>query len=455
MKKQEPAAAAIVKHHGVTVTIYGPLKDRKKPVYLLVYNVGSRREKCTSKGSLETAKQAAKEVAKKIGAGDLIDALHLSPLDRRVFVTAKEACAPLGRAVDQVCREAAEFSRLVGPGITLRDAAKFWIAHHVADLPRATVADVVKELLAQVKLKRRATVTGDSLKAILKKFTAAFQMPIAEVQTHEIETWLAGLQLAPRTLNNYRAAILRLFNFSRGKYLPRDKTTAASTIERVTDDRGAIEIFRPWEIGAVLAAAPEDLLPAIAIGAFAGLRNCELCRIEWSAVRLDAISTAYPYGYIEIRKAAAKQHRTAARRIIPISENLAAWLDSYKLKINAGGPVSPYKTQSSLSRAITRLIDTINKEKAGPQNQPQNTARNRQISRPKNGLRHSYGSYRLPIVASAAALALEMNNSEQEIFENYRELASPKDVEAWWLIWPAAGVIPFPKDKVCSKANAQ
>ena len=56
--------------------------------------------------------------------------------------------------------------------------------------------------------------------------------------------------------------------------------------------------------------------------------------------------------------------------------------------------------------------------------------------RPENGLRHSYGSYRLPAVKSAAALAIEMNNSESEIWRDYHELVPPGDVATWWNIAP-------------------
>lgn len=43
--------------------------------------------------------------------------------------------------------------------------------------------------------------------------------------------------------------------------------------------------------------------------------------------------------------------------------------------------------------------------------------------------------------ALAAALAIEMNNSEAGILRDYRELASPSDVDAWWKIAPADEVI--------------
>lgn len=81
-----------------------------------------------------------------------------------------------------------------------------------------------------------------------------------------------------------------------------------------------------------------------------------------------------------------------------------------------------------------------------------NTERKKQrlptISRPANGGCHSYGTYWLPILKSAAALALEMNNSAQEIFEAFHELAPPADVAASWNIRPSAKITSMPTEAI-------
>ena len=57
--------------------------------------------------------------------------------------------------------------------------------------------------------------------------------------------------------------------------------------------------------------------PLLAIGAFAGIRMAELARLDWNAVDLER-------GLIEVR---AGQAKTASRRLVPITDNLAAWLE--------------------------------------------------------------------------------------------------------------------------------
>ena len=84
-------------------------------------------------------------------------------------------------------------------------------------------------------------------------------------------------------------------------------------LEVKTGDTEA-EIFQPEELEKLLRAAPARLIPILAIGGFSGLRAAELSRLDWSAVNLAR-------RMIELR---AGQAKTASRRIVPISDNLAA-----------------------------------------------------------------------------------------------------------------------------------
>lgn len=54
----------------------------------------------------------------------------------------------------------------------------------------------------------------------------------------------------------------------------------------------------------------------------------------------------------------------------------------------------------------------------------------------RNGLRHSYCSYRLAQTKNAAEVAFEMGNSPKMVFSNYHENVTPRDTAAWWAINP-------------------
>jgi integrase len=279
--------------------------------------------------------------------------------------------------------------------------------------------------------KRRKQITIDTFEDLIDPFARAFRMPIAHIQKTEIDAWLAKrTDLAPRSLDNVRAAVVRLFNFAKGRYLPEDSITAAERVDTIAtsdDERGPVQVFKPWELAKILNAAPPQLLPLIALGAFAGIRTCELSRMEWSAVRFPALEGTphkkFPHGHIVVEKAVAKKHRTAARRNIPISENLLTWLAPYRFK---AGRISFYASDKKISAAVSYLIVKINRA--------EKKARRPLLSRPVNGARHSYCSHRLPVLESAALLSIEMNNSVEEIMRDYTELATPDEVEAYWKI---------------------
>ena len=82
------------------------------------------------------------------------------------------------------------------------------------------------------------------------------------------------------------------------------------------------EIFSVNELSALLNAAAKvapDVLPMLALGAFAGLRESEIKRLHWTEVDLHR-------GFIEVK---AEKAKTAKRRIVRIQPNLAEWLAPY------------------------------------------------------------------------------------------------------------------------------
>jgi integrase len=72
-------------------------------------------------------------------------------------------------------------------------------------------------------------------------------------------------------------------------------------------------ILTPDQLKNILQAAPSDLVPAIAIQAFAGVRTAEILRMEWSEIDLVG-------GFVNV---AAAKSNTANRRLVPISSNLS------------------------------------------------------------------------------------------------------------------------------------
>lgn len=187
---------------------------------------------------------------------------------------------------------------------------------------------------------------------------------------------------------------------------PRDKKT------------GAIAIYSPDEMQSLLTHAEPDLIPFLVVGAFAGLRSAEIERLDWREIDLV-------HGHVEVTAAKAK---TASRRLVPISDNLKAWLTPLHKK--AGRVFEVSTTGGNLTVRLHALA-----KRAGLDGWR------------KNALRHSFISYRVAKVQNVSQVALEAGNSPQMVFSNYRELVKPAEAEKFFALVPTpapANVTPMP-----------
>src|SRR6266576_292598 len=60
----------------------------------------------------------------------------------------------------------------------------------------------------------------------------------------------------------------------------------------------------------------------------------------------------------------------------------------------------------------------------------------------KNGLRHSFASYRLAATNDAATVAAELGHStSQMLYSTYREVVLPEEAKRYWEIIPDSGPV--------------
>ena len=64
------------------------------------------------------------------------------------------------------------------------------------------------------------------------------------------------------------------------------------------------------------------------------------------------------------------------------------------------------------------------------------TAKEAGIAWKRNGLRHSYASYRFAQTMDAGRVAGELGNSAVVVHRHYRELVTPKAGEEWFVMKP-------------------
>src|SRR5215471_3315718 len=302
--------------------------------------------------------------------------------------------------------EAIECTELLQPyGKTLRDAAKFYVAHLKAITGSRKVSEVIADLIsARTADGMSARYLGD-LRVRLGRFAQCFgEEMIAGISAFRIDEWLRGLGVGAVTRNTFRRRLAVLFNFAKRRGYVTENPVAE--VERAKERETEIAILSVGELARLLECASSDMLPFWTIGAFAGLRRAEIERLTWSEVDFDA-------GMIEIK---ASKSKTASRRLVTIQPNLREWLSPYRTRT---GRVCPVNLQRKIND---------DRERAKLRSEW-----------PQNALRHSFGSYHLAQFNDAAKLAIEMGNSPATIFRHYRQLVKPKQAERYWKIAPVVG----------------
>jgi integrase len=308
-------------------------------------------------------------------------------------------------------REMSDFiharKKLAEYGETINDAVKFRVDH--LDRVRRhgiTVAQLTNEVIEAKRRDGRSRVYLRDLRYRLARFVQDFKdRSIAGITVDELDDWLRALPYSPQSRTNYRRIIGLLFGYAEGRGII-DRNPIPRTAKPKLIDK-APEIFKVNELRALLEAATRtapDVVPMLAIGAFAGLREAEIQRLDWHEIDLAR-------GHIEVKAAKAK---SARRRIVPIQPNLAGWLRPYA---GLTGRVVP--------AGARRKLDRVRKESG--------------LARwPQNGLRHSFASYRLAAIHDAPRVSAELGHtSPQMLYSTYRELVLPEEAERYWKIHPA------------------
>lgn len=401
VRKKKAGPFLKVKAGSAVVPIYRTESKGRVRFTLSFYRDGRRIRKMFN--TLDDAKKEALFVAQRIQSG-MQHVTDLKPHERDSFKAAESLLEKLGiplyAAVEDYVR-----ARTLAGSESLAVMATEYGKMFGKIVRRATVPEVVAELLKIREQDGASDAYLGQLRTTLNRFAAKFPGPILEVTGPDVDAWLRSLDIVATTRNSMLRCIKVLFSFAKAQnYLPDEKTTAVESIPQVRVKLDDVTIFTPEEMTRLLHHAPPHLVPILAIGAFAGIRMAELNRLDWKAVDLER-------RIIEIR---AGQAKTASRRVIPISDNLAAWLTPLEKK---GKIVRSQEMQTHVP-ALARAL---------------------KMEWPRNVLRDSFISYRIAIVQSADQVALEAGNSASIIFKHYRELTTPEVAEKWFSILPKEG----------------
>ena len=406
----------------VVVKIYRRQRVKGETTYwafdVADYSEGKRKFITFADG--QEARDKASDIAKKLANRQGL-VLNMTNKDQASYARSLELIEPTGLPLELAAALVAEAHQKLG-GRSLMEAVNYFVKRHPTALPRRTVQEVYEELLEVKEKDGSSPVYLKDLTFRLGRFCESFKVQLAGIGESQINEWLRELKGGARNRNNFRGAVRVLFRFAESAgYVPKDQIDFEK-VAKANGVVGEVEIFTAEEIVKLLNAArvnPAELkpgynlryvtgpglVPLLVLGGFAGLRTAEIERQLWSDVMLDR-------GFIRVTGA---KGNTAQKRLVPIGKNLAKWL-------------APYWREEGLCCEYGRTSDAIARlaERAG-------------VKWKHNGLRHSYGSYRLALVQDPAKVAYEMGNSPRMIVRHYRELVLPVEAETWFGIEPDGG----------------
>lgn len=396
-----------------------PAKKSKLKSYdsfLVTYYQGGKRLR-TRHNSLQSAQDKADAIRAAIMNDDLT-ALTLKGEDSVIYARAKNLISHLGVGLDEVAKQYADAMAILGK-VSLMEAVRFFERFGKTLTTDKSVPAIVQELNDGLKADGKSAYHLRDMKRRLETFALAFAKPIMEVKTAAISEWLRNLKghnkkgqevdLAPKSRNHYRNSVVQLFNYARDHgYLPKGMPTDAEAVKTLDVVPPTNEIFTVEEIEKVLQNAPAHLVAPMAIKAFSGVRTEEMLNLRWEHLNLES-------RYIKLP---AEVTKTKERRLVPMQDNLVAWLTPHKK--DAGRICHRWQRPQALVQAFDRY------------------GKRQGVDLGANKFRNSYISYRVSVTHDVAKVALESGNSPRIIQREYLELATEEEGKRWFNVFPVA-----------------
>lgn len=339
-------------------------------------------------------------------------------------------------------------------------AIEFWrtVIEETKDAPPPPLADILREYAERWKATRtsvtvqaafeayEAAKTAEGLRPMslqgihtrCGRFAKDFgSRPICSISTAEISDWVLGLTATRKTKRNgkkpaapeqvgllakrnHRLAVSGLFTFAKSRGWTQDNPVADASRPKPPKTRpGILSPEDTAKFFASLAIHAAELVPFWAVRFFAGIREQEALRIEWSMIDLEAEEIHLPDSIT----------KTGHARTISIEPVLAAFLR----------PLAASTGRLTSKTAMGRRYATAKAAKGAG------------ITMPSNCARHSYATYHLLAFRHAGETALQLGHggSPELLHRHYKGTATEAQAKAFWAIRPteAQNVTAFTKGK--------
>jgi len=225
---------------------------------------------------------------------------------------------------------------------------------------------------------------------------------IADVTPRDIE----AARMAFRSewmKNDFLKHVRILFRYAARMKITRNDPTDGMTERKVTPSKVILSLADAEHMLATCAAEYPRILPAVAFQLLSGIRTSEVCRLQWSAVRVGE--------FIDISPDVAKTHE---RRVI---DYWPARLTQFMPAKREGGVVALPKAYEHDKFELVRACRLTKPDFKFGQNAP----------------RHSFASYAVARFQDAGKVALLMGQRDVNIlFRHYRNYCTEPDGFAYF-----------------------
>lgn len=336
---------------------------------------------------------------------------------------------------DERKEAALAWSLLRKQGISLIEAVNYAIPRMKPEGGNITIQKLIEEIMAsktrrfeQNQLRERSL---KDFRTRAAKFVACFpEQKTSTVTTRQIKKWLLGLELSARSIKNYRMVLGEAFKYAlQKKYITTNPMDGFSDEENKLingkDELKEPDILTITEADRLLTSAQKtnnelELLPAIVIGLFCGIRTEELKRMEWSEIHLN---NEQPF--LSIPSTKAKKRRI---RHVEIPKNAIQWLLPHNSK---SGLLIPQKDKNDFDRKFKKLLTIANWNKTDKNGQKHSTWK-------RNSMRHSFGTYHFALYGDSMLTSRLMGHKSGDdvLFDHYRALTTKTQAEEYFSLLP-------------------
>ena len=279
----------IIKRGNIQVPGY----ERRQVKSMSVYTSYSIPDHTTGKRKLWTfadlaeAKAKATEIAEAIQQGQP-EIINWQDGLRIEIRRSLETIAPTGLNLLSACTLLNQAVAILdGKTDKLLAACQFFMTHGTDAVP--FTAKNTKTAATEFLATKKPTISGrrfSALESYVNRFADAFKRKnLHEVTAVDVQDFAnKSPHWSPKTHNEFLGCVTLLYKEAQFRNWVDKKCNPAEHIKRKKIVHGKVEIFTPAEVETILKNIDAELIPALVLWHFSGLRKEEISRITWEQV---------------------------------------------------------------------------------------------------------------------------------------------------------------------------